>query len=69
MPLLNEQELRNMRLADPDRCGDCGREIWKNYCRQCDEFFWVGHEVMCPRVEISANPRPGCDAHITHRTY
>jgi len=64
MPALSEEQLHHLKTRPPDRCRNCGYEIWQNYCRQCDEFFWVGHSVFCKK----ATPG-GDDDHCEHRTY
>ena len=63
MPLLNEKALRDLKTTPPSVCHECGKEIWKNYCRQCDEFFWVGHGAC------SQDAPGGTDDHCSHRTY
>lgn len=58
-PALDAADLRAMRTAPPERCLRCEAETWRNYCRECDEFFTVGHSVICPRY----------GEHDRHRTY
>jgi len=64
MPTLDEQHLRILKTTPPSQCEECKRETWKNYCRQCDEFFWVGHSIFCSRAIPG-----GEDDHCEHRTY
>lgn len=64
MPLLDQESLRRLKATPPMKCHNCGNEVWKNYCRQCDEFFWVGHATLCPRAIPG-----GDDDHCEHRTY
>jgi len=45
-------------------CGECQQTVAKNYCRQCDEFFWQGHHVNCSTWENKDQWQ-----HIGHRTY
>lgn len=64
MPLLNEEQLRQLKTTKPQRCEECKQETWKNYCRSCDVFFWSGHSVICSRVNNDSD-----DDHCSHRTY
>ena len=64
MPLLDPEQIEELRNAPPTTCTKCHQQVRKNYCRQCDEFFQQGHTDGCSYV------RPGgLDAHIGHRTY
>jgi hypothetical protein len=45
-PLLNEADLVDMR-AWCLPCVSCGNALRKHYCRECDEFFYVGHKITC----------------------
>lgn len=58
MPLLSEHEVTELlALAEiHGDCRECGQRTAKDYCRSCDEFYWVH--------------RPGCrmyDCHDGHR--
>ena len=59
MPLLDDQDLKSMREWR-QTCRYCAQEIGKNYCPQCDEFFYYWHSEMCPQYGRE---------HETHRTY
>lgn len=58
MPSLNDDDRKRMLGRQPWACG-CGIRPYKDYCRQCDEFFY---ECM-----------PGCErcdkSHNGHRLY
>lgn len=45
--LLNLDDILRMVTAEPVTCPECARETRQNYCRQCDEFFRVGHAPSC----------------------
>jgi len=53
MPLLNDHDIVNLRAdqardaTERKRCPHCEAHVWKNYCRQCDEFFTDGHYATC----------------------
>src|SRR4051812_3976246 len=54
MPYLSPED-RVTLLVELDRqCRTCGKKVRRNYCRQCDEFFF---ECDCPPT------------HVGHRTY
>jgi len=62
MPLLTSGEQK--RLLGPVnetwKCPKCGQVPTRNYCKSCDEFFFV---FKCPL-------EPGSrDDHSNHRTY
>ena len=65
MPLLDEEQQRTLLGPMPEawRCGKCHKLPVRNYCRSCDEFFFV---CDCP-------PEPGQSGldHVTSgcRTY
>lgn len=57
MPLLTPEQ-EELLGEQPWKCPKCGKNPYKNYCRQCDEFFYV---CDCePDKE---------DDHTGHRTY
>ena len=59
MPSLDPKD-REQLLVEVHLCHLCDQRIARNYCRQCDEFFYQGHDPDCP----------GCDTkHDGHRTY
>jgi hypothetical protein len=47
MPLLDLSDLMRMFDVPPIVCPECDRETHQNYCRQCDEFFRIGHATCC----------------------
>jgi hypothetical protein len=49
MPLLSEEEVeRLLALALIHRtCNECGQHTAQDYCRTCDEFYWI-HRPGCP---------------------
>ena len=53
MPLLSEEDLERLRQSPPRECPVCKKTGKKNYCRQCDLFFYE-----CD-----------CNEHKGHRTY
>lgn len=63
-PSLTPDE-QNQFLGGEERCGSCDMLVTKNYCRQCDEFFWDGHSDDCPRMA----PGVYSEDHRGHRTY
>jgi len=65
MPVLNDQELNEMRSASSFTCYACKHVLSKNYCRQCDEYFNGGHKDDCP---VLKDPDSRED-HRHHRTY
>ena len=51
MPLLDMTEQRRMlQMAKEQRlvCAQCGERTALDYCRSCDEFYWL-HDVRCPK--------------------
>lgn len=59
MPILDDAALRDLRDQQKriGRCERCSAQTWKNYCRQCDEYFYDGHSEMCKRVLHKAHRR------------
>lgn len=55
MPSLTEEDKKVLLVETHIECKTCHTKKWKNYCRECDEFFLI---CKCPRVE-----------HVGHRTY
>jgi hypothetical protein len=53
MPLLSLKMINDLRNRPPEKCFSCGQTAKKNYCRECDEWYWE-----C-----------GCNSHKGHRTY
>jgi hypothetical protein len=53
MPSLNEEDIERMQKEPPRKCPTCQVTAKKNYCRQCDEFFYECN----------------CNEHKGHRTY
>jgi hypothetical protein len=64
-PSLTPEDQEQM-LGGEHRCVDCGHVTSKNYCRQCDEFYYEGHATDCPRMDPA---RPYSEDHRGHRTY
>jgi recombinational DNA repair protein RecR len=52
MPLLSSEQIHDLlTLAHMHRaCGDCGQHTAMDYCRTCDEFYWV-HRPGCVLYE------------------
>src|SRR5579862_2029356 len=52
MPLLDHQHIEELLLlAKMHRpCGECGQHAAQDYCRSCDEFYWI-HAPGCTRYE------------------
>ena len=59
MPSLDRED-RERLLVEVHLCDQCGQRIGRNYCRQCDEFFYQGHAADCPGIDTK---------HDGHRTY
>jgi hypothetical protein len=59
MPLLDDAQVEELlELAALHRCcRECGRQTAQDYCRSCDEFYWL-HEPGCAMHE---------DKHHGHR--
>lgn len=64
MPLLDEDGVRNLSATPPKPCDCCDGMLHKNYCRQCDAFFWSGHAPSCAMLRIE---EPYGDYHTGHR--
>jgi hypothetical protein len=47
MPLLDVADLIRMFSLPAVDCPECGRPTHQNYCRECDEFYRVGHARTC----------------------
>lgn len=65
MPSLSPEEQDRM-LGGEHNCHACGQRLTKNYCRQCDQFFGVGHAADCPEMDPN---RAWSENHEGHRTY
>jgi hypothetical protein len=61
MPLLSIEQLEDLLeiAALHRRCGECGQPTAMDYCRSCDEFYWI-HQPGCAMHE---------DKHHGHRLY
>ena len=65
MPLLNAEGLARLRddqkreALEHRTCANCTAQIWKNYCRECDDTFTDGHYDTCAEYT----------PHQEHRTY
>ena len=66
MPLLSKEDLERLRKETPRDCDYCKQQVKKNYCRQCDLFFYQGHKSDCPEMDQT---RPYGENHDGHRTY
>lgn len=64
-PSLTPEEQEQLLANNGRTCPDCGNTTYKNYCRQCDEFFYEGHKHDCPRMK----PGAYSEDHVGHRTY
>ena len=47
MPLLDFRDVVRMLRQKPVKCYKCGYPTFQNYCRECDEFYQVGHVSTC----------------------
>ncbi len=56
MPSLTPEEQKRLLGYQSWKCGTCDTHPYKNYCRECDEFFFV---CKCPPE----------DSHEGHRIY
>ena len=65
MPLLDDAALRELRELQKDirHCRYCTAQVWRNYCRECDEIFEDGHYENCRALE------PEVNKHASHRKY
>jgi hypothetical protein len=52
MPFLADEQVQDLlHLAAIHRpCGECGQFTAQDYCRSCDEFYWV-HAPSCRMYE------------------
>ncbi len=66
MPSLGTYQLAHLRASPKRSCHECSSELTKNYCRECDEFFWEGHDDGCSQLNPATE---GSDDHHGHRTY
>lgn len=64
MPLLDEAGIARLKETPPEPCTECDGMLRKNYCRQCDAFFWGGHADDCAMLRID---EPYSDYHTGHR--
>lgn len=55
MPYLHPDDRKRLLGPTGHTCSRCRAIIAKQYCRECDEFFFL---CECPRTE-----------HVGHRTY
>jgi len=60
MPLLDRESQRQLLGVTERQCDRCLQWIRRNYCRQCDEFFY---ECDCTRKQTTVTGHEG------HRTY
>ena len=63
MPSLTPEDRKKLLGQQSWYCPKCGKQPYKNYCRECDEFFFV---CDCP-----PEPNTGLYSgnHEGHRTY
>lgn len=67
MPSLDAKQLLDLlEKTGGACCGACNNRVRKNYCRQCDEYYYAGHAAECPRIAPGSDSG---DAHVGHRTY
>jgi len=52
MPLLNAEQIAELlMIAEHSRnCMECGHRTAQDYCRSCDEFYWL-HKPGCGMFE------------------
>jgi recombinational DNA repair protein RecR len=52
MPLLSIEHVEDLlKVARQHRaCGECGHRTAMDYCRTCDEFYWI-HQPGCAMYE------------------
>ena len=65
MPELSDEQMTALVNSMPLRCSQCGEMTSRNYCRNCDQYFYQGHAPNCPQME----PGPHSHNHEGHRTY
>lgn len=65
MPSLSNEQQRQLKAEPPMKCHICGMVIRNNYCRECDEFFYEGHDPNCSWLNDPNNR----EDHRGHRTY
>lgn len=65
MPILNDEDLKDMRNSPSRKCYECGENLFQNYCKQCDEYFDEGHKSNCSRLTDPSFR----NNHWNHRTY
>jgi hypothetical protein len=56
--LLSKAHVGRMRNEPPRDCPGCGAEVSRNYCRDCEVFFFDGHSQGC--ADIDARAHRGC---------
>ena len=62
MPSLTPEDQERL-LGQTQECPDCKTLLTRNYCRECDEFFWEGsHDQFCFWQTLD-------NQHKGHRTY
>jgi hypothetical protein len=62
MALLNDDDLAELERAQLAPCWSCKGASRKNYCRQCDEYYY--------RCFLNPEAPPRCpDGHEGHKTY
>lgn len=61
MPLLSIEQIEDLIRAAQmhSACRECGHRTAMDYCRTCDEFYWI-HAPGCAMYE---------DKHHGHRLY
>lgn len=58
MPLLSREQVERMLYNSAAQCGACKAAVFRNYCRQCDDFCTDGHVDSCPAA-----------THVGHKGY
>lgn len=48
MPSLPPEYRKKLLGYTPQKCGSCAHQVYKDYCRQCDEFLFLCSEG-CPQ--------------------
>jgi len=59
MPSLTPEDQDRLLGEQTWTCSKCGKHPYKNYCRECDEFFYV----------CECRDKPPEERHEGHRTY
>jgi hypothetical protein len=55
--MLNPADIIHMLSLPAIKCPECGQPTCQNYCRQCDDYFRIGHLPKCTQFSEHAGHR------------